>query len=319
MSEISIDSQWFPIVVVRYPSVVETLGSISDFLLQLDSVFERAERYAMVTDIRDLRMPLRPDQRALVSRWLSQRTQILKQLRVGNALLATNSPLMRGTLNGFYQSSGTSDARQVFHAMEEAVEWCASLLLAGQVISPTQAKLLRTSVDTIPASTGATQGDEACEKGVSSDDYSLVLDLYEHPAFLLDATGEVVHRNRAAAEKYQVTPAWLALAVSPQPELAVPLCRIVTVTIAGEPLFVVVPERASAGRRAADPRCQIALPPSLERVAELLAQGLTDKEISQATELTLSTTRTYVARLFRRMKVHGRAEFMVLWAARVQD
>ncbi len=57
------------------------------------------------------------------------------------------------------------------------------------------------------------------------------------------------------------------------------------------------------------------LPPSLTAVAELLVAGLSDKEITQRTELSLSTVRTYVARLYRRVGVHSRSELMARVAA----
>lgn len=50
------------------------------------------------------------------------------------------------------------------------------------------------------------------------------------------------------------------------------------------------------------------LPPALARVAELLASGLSDKEIADRVGLSLSTVRTYVARVYDRLGVHGRTQ-----------
>jgi DNA-directed RNA polymerase specialized sigma24 family protein len=55
---------------------------------------------------------------------------------------------------------------------------------------------------------------------------------------------------------------------------------------------------------------QEALPPALRRVSELLAVGASDKEIAAQLELPLTTARTYVFRVLRRLGVHSRRELM---------
>jgi len=49
-----------------------------------------------------------------------------------------------------------------------------------------------------------------------------------------------------------------------------------------------------------------ALPPRLAKIAALVIDGLTDKQISQRVGLTFSTVRTYVRQIYRRMGVHSR-------------
>ena len=44
------------------------------------------------------------------------------------------------------------------------------------------------------------------------------------------------------------------------------------------------------------------LPPALERIADLLARGLSDKEIAAEADLPHSTVRTYVARIFKKLE-----------------
>ena len=53
-----------------------------------------------------------------------------------------------------------------------------------------------------------------------------------------------------------------------------------------------------------------ALPPSLRAVARLAAEGLADKEIAEVLGRPLSTVRTYMRRVFRRLGVHSRRELM---------
>jgi DNA-binding NarL/FixJ family response regulator len=48
------------------------------------------------------------------------------------------------------------------------------------------------------------------------------------------------------------------------------------------------------------------LPPSLRRIARLLTAGLADKEIADRLEMPLTTVRTYVQRIFRRLKISSR-------------
>jgi hypothetical protein len=57
------------------------------------------------------------------------------------------------------------------------------------------------------------------------------------------------------------------------------------------------------------------LPPSLRRVAELLALGHSDKEIADLLEMPLTTARTYVARVLKRLESTSRRELMSRYGA----
>lgn len=56
-----------------------------------------------------------------------------------------------------------------------------------------------------------------------------------------------------------------------------------------------------------------ALPPALSEIAELLAEGFSDKEIALRTERPLSTVRTYVTRLYERTGLRSRAAITKWW------
>ena len=58
------------------------------------------------------------------------------------------------------------------------------------------------------------------------------------------------------------------------------------------------------------------LPASLARVAERVAGGLTDKEISIELGMPLSTVRTYVQRIYRRLGVTNRVALSLRWSRR---
>ncbi|MBL9100878.1 MAG: response regulator transcription factor [Myxococcales bacterium] len=49
-----------------------------------------------------------------------------------------------------------------------------------------------------------------------------------------------------------------------------------------------------------------ALPPRVGKIARLVIDGLTDKQIAQRVGLTFSTVRTYVRQIYRRVGVHSR-------------
>ncbi|HEY8428466.1 MAG TPA: LuxR C-terminal-related transcriptional regulator [Sandaracinaceae bacterium] len=54
------------------------------------------------------------------------------------------------------------------------------------------------------------------------------------------------------------------------------------------------------------------LPPSLRRVGELMARGLSDKEIANVLDLPVTTARTYAQRVLTRLGLDDRRKLMVL-------
>lgn len=122
------------------------------------------------------------------------------------------------------------------------------------------------------------------------------VDPFSEPALIYGVDGRLVVRNRAAAARFPAPPEDIAAA------RALPSARCVGLELDGTALDLVVfpiePRKTSS----------VNLPESLARVAELAATGLSDKEISEKTGLSLSSTRTYVARLYRRLGVRSRTE-----------
>lgn len=131
-----------------------------------------------------------------------------------------------------------------------------------------------------------------------------VVDHFHSPAHLVTAEGDVLFRNEAARSHTEPR----------QSPLAEDLQGCVTPVLIGQrQAYLVVSERA--GRRPGGPRRRTRrsledLPPALARVADLLVEGLADKEIAQQLDLSLSTARTYVARVYRRLGVHGRGQLL---------
>ena len=59
------------------------------------------------------------------------------------------------------------------------------------------------------------------------------------------------------------------------------------------------------------------LPPSLQRIVELVVRGLSNREIAEETGRSLATVRVYVARIYRHLGVRGRVD--LARAARLSD
>ena len=68
-----------------------------------------------------------------------------------------------------------------------------------------------------------------------------------------------------------------------------------------------------------DVSSQEVLPPSLARVADAVARGLSDKEIAAEIGAPLATVRTYVRRVYSRLGVHSRVALILRWSQRNQN
>lgn len=124
------------------------------------------------------------------------------------------------------------------------------------------------------------------------------LDLFEQPAFLCSPDGEVRYANQAARRRWRQPPPSLEQ-VHPD-GAAGDGHRPRRVALADDLELVVLPAGAHAPCRLGT------LPPSLARVAELVAAGLTDQEVADRMGLTHKTVRTYVSRIYRRLGVSNR-------------
>lgn len=135
-----------------------------------------------------------------------------------------------------------------------------------------------------------------------------VLDAFQQPAFLALGSGAVAYANIAARAAYPATPAWLT-SVLRIPERHRLLAGVTRVEHEGRSLYLVVPRAPpvapSARRRA--------LPLSLSRVADLVADGLSDKEIATSLGVSVATARTYVQRIYRVLGVRSRVELRAFW------
>lgn len=120
----------------------------------------------------------------------------------------------------------------------------------------------------------------------------------DQPIWLLTKRGTIAYANtHARALGRDPGSAARAAAGRADPRFAVS-----RVTISGDALHLVI---GRVGTLRSD------LPPSLARVADGIARGLTDKQIADDLEVPISTVRTYVRRCYERLGVHNRVELAV--------
>ncbi len=143
-----------------------------------------------------------------------------------------------------------------------------------------------------------------------------ILDLLDQPAFLVSGRGSVVFQNSSARLVFPRLPDWMSAAgKDPEAEWTTNLARVQRVDLEGRSLYLVLPCEALCPVHLPDNTKALinALPASLCRVAELLAKGLTEKDVATQTDLSLATVRTYTSRIYRRLGVHTRLELARLF------
>ena len=146
------------------------------------------------------------------------------------------------------------------------------------------------------------------------DIYQLI-EAFEEPAYLLSTGGNVVFANQAAQSVFETPPSWLSsLVKAPGSKSFRRYCVICHLELGGSRLLLVLPHphRARIASMNGPSTLLDQLPPSLAQVAKLLMMGMSDKEISRCTELTIATVRTYTGRIYRRLGISSRQELLAL-------
>ena len=127
------------------------------------------------------------------------------------------------------------------------------------------------------------------------------LSAFDQPAFLV-AAGTVAYVNPAAMACYPTLPDWLRFADG-DPDVIGAVARVTRLSVDGKTFLLVIP-------RQAPPRANPlgALTPPLRQIADLLAEGWSDKEIAEMTGRPLATVRTYSTRVMARLGVQSRGQ-----------
>jgi DNA-binding CsgD family transcriptional regulator len=150
--------------------------------------------------------------------------------------------------------------------------------------------------------------------GMEPGQVMLIADAIDAPAFIATTSGIVVHANQKAVAAYPSYPAWMKVCCSERPGVKRPSwVKRVPIRLGEMSFWLLLPERLVADPEDA-PMTPWArrwgLQPRHARLAALLMQGLSDKEIAERLGLEYTTVRTYVKELFVLARVHSRHELV---------
>jgi len=141
---------------------------------------------------------------------------------------------------------------------------------------------------------------------------TLIADAIDAPAFIATTSGIVVHANRKAVAAYPEYPNWMKACCSEKPGSKRPRwVKRVPIRLGEMSFWLLLPEKLVTDPKRA-PLTPWArrwnLQPGHARVAALLMQGLSDKQIADRLGLEFSTVRACVKELFVLARVHSRQE-----------
>jgi len=262
-------------------------ADLGEFLAECDSILDHGATYAAVLDATRVRTAITARQLIEVRHWLATRGALLEN-HCAAAVVVVRSTLVRGVLAACFRIFRTPSVYRTMTSRQAGIELCERQLRGTTPSHP-------------PESLEREHGDPA-----ALPDVAPLLDLFDEPAYVVRGTGEILFANSAARDAHGAEPAWVAAAVSHDGADGAKPCRIARIG-AGADLHVVIPAAASLAE----------LPPSLRPVAESLAEGKSDKDIAHALDIQLTTVRTYVARVYRRLDVHSRSELVRRFGAAV--
>jgi DNA-binding NarL/FixJ family response regulator len=128
-----------------------------------------------------------------------------------------------------------------------------------------------------------------------------VIEAVYQPVWIV-GTGGILHSNASAREADELSQAVMQTGVDDDPRFVVSR--------------VAIGRTSSVSLVVAHPITPAPLPPSLARIAALVARGLSDKDIARSLEIPLTTVRTYVRRIYTRLGVRSRVELARRWSRR---
>ncbi len=305
MPDIAVDVSSWPLARIRFPRQRVPEPEFERFLERIESFSRAGTRHALVVDALAVRQGFSATQLLRISRWTRTNRELFAQRNVGTALVFRAAGA-RGVLSAYYWMTGEAPkGHALFENVEDAERWCRErLALAGVAVEgatskrspPPAPQADRPARDSSPPPSRTTRVLET---------HAPVVDMFREVAFIVDGYGTILHANDAARRAYPEPPNWLGRVVSDASRSSVPDCRIMPLDDERE-IYLVIP-CGSLRPDSAPPRAA-SLPPSLERIAHLLARGSTDKEIANELDLPVTTVRTYVTRIYRRLGVSSRAQ-----------
>jgi DNA-binding CsgD family transcriptional regulator len=210
-----------------------------------------------------------------------------------------------------------SQLRMTVYHQDRFMAWCGFLRPKGQPDFRSRSRRLLSAVAPLLCD-GLVTMRALGRADLSPSVLGNILDALSVPAFLVNGRGDRVHANPRADELFASIPDWLPLAsrCDNHPRVEA-LARVSQLDVEGESLWLVLP-RSGVGSSPSHARSISleSLTPRLRRVAALLTEGRSDKEIAVELEIEVSTARTYVTRVFRRLGVHHRRELIASFGTR---
>lgn len=292
------DLQSWPLVRVRFPPQRPESADFERFEAEIDVLLANEGRHAMLVDAAPMQEPISARWLVRLARFSMARRDRILERNVGTAIVLRAAGA-RGVLSAYYWMTGDSSSQIVpFDDVVAAERWCRERLAhAGDGLGAHRPPRFESTHE---RTSWRGEGNRAVEL------HGPVVDMFREPAFIVDGFGNILLANDAARRAYPHRPTWLAAVVSDRPRASVPDCRVMSLDDARN-VFLVIPCASLRPPQALTVEAP-SLPPSLERIARLLALGRSDKEIATELELPLVTVRTYVTRIYRKLGVSNRTQ-----------
>jgi DNA-binding CsgD family transcriptional regulator len=307
-----LDDRCWPLVVTQFSWGLMGDDVLERYLARFDELLARDRPFALLSDTSRATVPPSARQLAVIEGWSVANAGRLRRLVVIDALVVS-STLVWGVVTAYYSVKRPPRRHEVFRSRDAAVRRCAQVLAAHRLLAYDAASELPRRVagflDPLPPRAPVPRP----PLPPPPHELGPVLDMFEEPAFLLSEAGKVVHANLMARRLFPRPPSWLAATVDPEaPPLAEPY-RSTRLEVGARSLYLVIPCDEVVPSRTPSAARDGPLTPSLRHIATLAAAGRSDKEIAQESGLSVASVRTYVRRIYERLRVHSRVELVERW------
>ncbi|MCK5688854.1 hypothetical protein KAI87_06265 [Myxococcota bacterium] len=319
MSDLSVADSW-PIVVLGFNVSPPNMEDLHRFITQADALLARKKPYTSILDLRNISAITPLSVLAGLSRWISTNSEALSLYNLGHISLA-NSHWAEAGLRMMYYLNRPPSPHTSSQNVDESLQWCVKRLRTVDVYSDEE---IRTSLKAArllmrePFASGKKAPKEKRDTPPRE-----IMDAMDEPAYLVTTSGELVFSNLSALLSERSAPADLGACIRGEisdeesaPEDLDPSSfpyRLSAVRDSGRDLILAIPSVTNIDPPEMRKGGFSHLPPRLALVATHLGAGMSDKEIALVMDIPLSTARTYVRRIYTRLEVGSRAQFMRWW------
>lgn len=151
---------------------------------------------------------------------------------------------------------------------------------------------------------------------VDAESTARLLDKFSQPAFLVDESGGWSFANKAARAAFHHQPPWFNLLRGDDEDRLSACANVQRLDLGGKLWRLVLPRDGAVPTTPREVRRQRIerFPKHLQQTAHALSDGRSDKEIATDLDVSLSTARSYVSQVFRRLEIHRRRDLVGLFA-----